>query len=315
VVITVVGAGMSLGWRRAAEEWSQGRGDYLARVRDDVPSVYTSGCHAEFEEVDADAAGCTSGMPASGRTMVLFGDSHAAQWHPALQEMARQRGWRLVSLTKTACPAVDRRLGNRRLGRAYRECDAWRRDALREVRALRPDLVVVASSSAYDLSPVEWTRGTERILASLTRSAGTVALLRDTPNPGFDVAACVARSTWGLGALRDLECDAEPDGTADGGMYQALHRAAARYRNAYVVDTWPHVCPQSPCSMYRDGVLLFRDGDHLTAEFSATLSEELASQLKALALARSLPWPAPPPRRPIPARVSEIILAPGKPGA
>ena len=42
----------------------------------------------------------------SSDTIVLTGDSHAAQWLPALERLARERGWRLVAVTKSACPAV-----------------------------------------------------------------------------------------------------------------------------------------------------------------------------------------------------------------
>jgi peptidoglycan/LPS O-acetylase OafA/YrhL len=44
---------------------------------------------------------CVYGSASSRTTVVLFGDSHALQWFPALDRAARARRWRLVSLTKT----------------------------------------------------------------------------------------------------------------------------------------------------------------------------------------------------------------------
>lgn len=293
VVITLVAAGASLGWRQAARYWAEStRHAQFTRARDDLPAVYASGCHVGFEGVDAQAAPCSSGIASAGRTMVLFGDSHAAHWYPALQEMANRRGWRLVSFTKSACPAVDHPVSHSQLSREYRECRAWRRDVLREVQALRPDLVVVASSSEYRLSSEAWFHGTHRVLRSLSASSGSVAILRDTPRLEFDAAACVARKSWRPRALRRRTCEAVLDPRAGEAVFQALRRAARGYRNAYVVDMRPHVCPGSPCAVYRDGMLVYRDTHHLTAAFSVTLHDELAHQLKSRALARSIPWPA-----------------------
>ena len=42
--------------------------------------------------------------PSSKTTVVLFGDSHAMQWFPALNGLAKEHDWRLVGLTKAACP-------------------------------------------------------------------------------------------------------------------------------------------------------------------------------------------------------------------
>ena len=39
--------------------------------------------------------------------MALVGDSHAAMWNPAFQQVAEQRHWRLEMLTKAACPLMD----------------------------------------------------------------------------------------------------------------------------------------------------------------------------------------------------------------
>ena len=47
---------------------------------------------------------CVYGARRSRTTAVLFGDSHAMQLFPALEHVAKRRGWRLVELTKAGCP-------------------------------------------------------------------------------------------------------------------------------------------------------------------------------------------------------------------
>ena len=69
------------------------------------PAVYGDGCHVNYGETKSGY--CTYGNKSSNKTIVLYGDSHAAQWFPALEKLATARGFKLVSLTKSACPAVD----------------------------------------------------------------------------------------------------------------------------------------------------------------------------------------------------------------
>ena len=50
---------------------------------------------------------CATGDTASTTTVALVGDSHAAMWNPAFQQIAAQRHWRLEMLAKAACPLLD----------------------------------------------------------------------------------------------------------------------------------------------------------------------------------------------------------------
>ena len=50
---------------------------------------------------------CATGDTASATTVALVGDSHAAMWNPAFQQIATQRHWRLEILAKAGCPLLD----------------------------------------------------------------------------------------------------------------------------------------------------------------------------------------------------------------
>jgi hypothetical protein len=62
------------------------------------PKVYLDDCHVNNGEVLS--GDCTYGDRSSKTTIVLYGDSHAAQWFPALEKLANENGFQLVSLTK-----------------------------------------------------------------------------------------------------------------------------------------------------------------------------------------------------------------------
>jgi peptidoglycan/LPS O-acetylase OafA/YrhL len=73
-----------------------------AETKENRPRMYADGCHLDLTEVESPE--CVYGNPSSDTTVVLFGDSHAMQWFPALNSLARERNWRLVGFTKSACP-------------------------------------------------------------------------------------------------------------------------------------------------------------------------------------------------------------------
>ena len=58
-------------------------------------------------------------------TVALVGDSHAAHWFPALERLAKHKGWRIVTFVKVSCPFIDMRVRNLALKREYRECAAF----------------------------------------------------------------------------------------------------------------------------------------------------------------------------------------------
>ena len=49
---------------------------------------------------------CDFGVPPeqATRTIALVGDSHASHWRTSLDVVARERGWRGISITRTSCP-------------------------------------------------------------------------------------------------------------------------------------------------------------------------------------------------------------------
>ena len=120
----------------------------LKDVKDDLPESYADGCHLGFDEEQS--GDCVYGPPDATTTVVLFGDSHAAQWLPAIEDLAYVRDWRVISLTKSACPPVDVPVWNGPKKREYRECDAWRTNALARIDAEHPAIVFMAGYHVYD---------------------------------------------------------------------------------------------------------------------------------------------------------------------
>jgi hypothetical protein len=279
--ITLAATGGSLAWRRISVEWQNLSSQVLfTQTRDELPAVYANGCHADFDSVALNISRCTSGKASAAFTLVLIGDSHAAQWYPALNEIASTRQWRLVSLTKSSCPVVDVQTFSDHLGRGYHECTAWLSEVLRWVEATDPDLVVVTSFYDQQFSNAEWLQGTHRILQRLSAASGRVVVLRDTPPAGYDVLSCHARAAWRPSILPPLACEARiPDTGASAEVFKMLEQSVIAYNNASVVDMTPYICPEEPCQVLRNDRLLYRDAHHLSPAFVASLAPELTQKL------------------------------------
>ncbi|MER6418570.1 acyltransferase family protein [Streptomyces sp. NPDC001137] len=253
----------------------------LWEVKSSRSAVYRDGCHADYSATATRP--CVYGDRASSRTVVLFGDSHAAQWFPALQRIAFARGWRLVSLTKASCKVADVTIVSDH--RPYTACDTWRSNALIRITTLRPDLVVVSSSDAADparpaADPLrQWTTGFESTFRSLGASGVPVAALLDTPWPKGDPIDCAARNSLQLHVCAHHLPDAIRDATRGTAI-----RAAASTTATTVIDPTPWVCdPRTGiCPVVVGDTAVYRDDSHLSEAYAEALAPVLAPSLDRL---------------------------------
>ena len=121
----------------------------LASVATEVKSLYLHGCLRNLFQVGQPE--CATGDTASTTTVALVGDSHAAMWYPAFQQIAAQRHWRLETMTKAACPMLDLPTINTAVDREYTECDQWRGQITARLQAEHPRLVVLSVTRGYGI--------------------------------------------------------------------------------------------------------------------------------------------------------------------
>jgi hypothetical protein len=140
--------------------------------------------------------------------------------------------------------------------------------------------VILGSASTSPLSPDDWLDGTEKVLDIVSPAARHVYLLRPTPVLPFDAPSCLAPR----GALFELlsdgrRCEA-PSHTATGdAVFRSLTEAARHFPNTTVVDMTDDICPDGRCRGERDGMVVFRDTEHLNADYAGTLKGALARRL------------------------------------
>ena len=251
-------------------------------AKDLRPRMYADGCHLDAPDVKTPE--CVYGNPSSETTVVLFGDSHAMQWFPALNTLAKERDWRLVGLSKSACPPAEVTLYNRSLRREYRECDEWRQRTLERItEEERPAMVVTSSLTTYrarengkrlerDASVAAFEEGYVSTLEKLRRTRTRIVVIKDVPHPDKNIPECVSRS------LDRLEDCAFPRSEALDYPPANTH-AAKKVEGVRLIDPTPVLCPEKTCPAVIGDVLVYRNDSHITTTYARTLSSWLGKRL------------------------------------
>ncbi len=261
----------------------------LAAARGDEERLRADGCLA-FEP-DTVPRDCVYGDPSSSFTVALVGDSHAAQWFPALEQVALRHDWRVLTFVKVACPFLDIPVIDILLKRQYDECRTYDEATIARLQALRPDLTVV-SMSRYAIHPVRAGDATIAAQAAsfarmLERIPGRVAVIVDTPDGGRDIPACLS---W---HPDDVRLCAVPRSVAFADNLGAIERAATAATGDALIDLTSRVCRGDPCPVVVDDMIVFRDMRHLTATFARSLAPDLDRALARILAPPPIPVPSP----------------------
>ena len=248
----------------------------LASARDDEERLRGDGCLA-FERVTT-PPNCVYGVKGSAITIALVGDSHASHWFPAIEAIALERGWRLLTFVKVSCSFTTLVQRNLALKREYRECTAFNEATVARLNQIKPALTIIVNRRTF--RPIE-----ENITSALAGAAlgemvaripGATAILVDTPDPGRDVPACLSKHPSDIRACLFTQDD------ADNREIGIAERVAADVSGARLIDLTANICTEWPCSPISGSVLIYRDEDHMTETFSRSLAAPLGVEIAKL---------------------------------
>ena len=231
------------------------------------PGVYGDGCHVNYGETKSGY--CTYGDKESSNTIVLYGDSHAAQWFPTLEKMAKKRGFKLVSLTKSACPAVDAKRPDQGAFKMV-HCTKWRENSIKRIAQIQP-LAVITSSFQYftpansSISRAQWwNEGQRKLLKGLRGSTNNLIYISDTPRPLRDIPNCLA--------------------SRDSKVCDSTERSRVSVIPGFdVINPNPWLC-SSYCPAIVEGTVAYRDASHISVDMALKLLPKLEAALIAKGL-------------------------------
>jgi peptidoglycan/LPS O-acetylase OafA/YrhL len=253
----------------------------LARASKDKPRLYADGCSPAFADPQVKTP-CAYGDLASATTVVLFGDSHAGHWFPALEATAHQRHWKLVVVTKSACSAADVLIYEDTIKREFTECVQWRKAAWRHIRELRPAVVVMASTApstevlhAPGSQDDAWADGWRRSVDAVSAPGTRVYFVNDTPWQAGNVPDCLSAH------LDDPQaCTRSRAQAVQLTDRRRLVARTARAAGATVIDPLPWFCTATTCPVIVGNVLVYKDQHHITTAYSRLLAPLFAARLR-----------------------------------
>ena len=254
----------------------------LSAAANDSPIVYANGCHLGFTETWP-AGPCVFGDVTATKTVVLFGDSHAAQWFPALDIVAKAQHWRLLSYTKSACPAASVLVYQAALKRAYNECVVWRNRVFAMIKSIHPDMVVMANNGTDDGGIVNlsgnadqaWASAWSQTVTAVKPYAQRIVMISDTAYPKSDVPDCVSSHLKTVSACINSRTAALVLPT----RRQAIATAVGG-QGVQIVDPTDWLCTATECPVIVGNVLVYKDDSHMSVEYSSALAPLLAAALR-----------------------------------
>jgi len=242
--------------------------------------------------------------PLRPATIALMGDSHANRLFDPLSATYAKQGYNLLQLGGAGCvPYWDMETGR---GAQFNECDQLinslltyleRSSSIRSVLLLHrgplhltgidPGRPPGAGGHFFlrdNLDPSSdadsaMRSGMERTVARLTAAGKRVTLLVDWPELEFDPRACLSRPfSWR--DLRGNECRLDRTRVEQRNQrYLDIIRAVGReHLESRIIDMQVPLCDADSCYVVMDGVILYRDADHLNRSGAQAVVDSLREQ-------------------------------------
>lgn len=226
---------------------------------------------------------CRGGQKSSSRVIVLWGDSHARHWVPAVDRAAKRRGYAAYYFVKPACNAANTL---RSYSPKLKPCLRFRGWVARQIKRMDPEFLLVAG----EMPPVMLdangntvkddptlaklhSRGLVRAVRPLRSSVGHVVFFGDVPGLRIAPADCLSRPGADLGDCTFTR------------PYRSLLEARAAYRAAHRINErflnpakW--FCYHNQCPTIVDHRLTYRDFGHVLPGYSRFLAPALARALR-----------------------------------
>ena len=194
------------------------------------------------------------------KDIVILGDSHAEHLFPGLA--ARMPGSNVVFYIKGSMPTLDNIEYERIL------------KVLLTDKHIASVLITTHWPQKIKESP-NWKADLIRLIAALRMSGKRVYLIDDVPSFSFFPSKCKY-----VGRLFAENKCTESDRLHDVGYKQTLNEIAAEFDDVEVINIYPLFCDSGICSMAKNGVLLYRDDNHLNVSGSLFVADAIVAQMR-----------------------------------
>lgn len=238
--------------------------------------AYSKACNVTRSDTSGPA--CVFGDPEGEKTAVIYGDSQAAMWMPALDLIGKQEGVRFYALTKPGCAPVGLHTYSYVMKREYTECNEYRNWAMTKIAEIRPDTIVMTGAFrnlplAVDGKPTTegvseaWMEGLSATIDQLDPVSGRVVVIGEMPYPNEPGIDCLTAHPGNVGACNT------PFGDAVDAVHNEQQQRTAEAAGATYVDVTPWFCTDSVCPAVIGGLTVHRDRNHTAENYVVYLAQ------------------------------------------
>jgi hypothetical protein len=240
----------------------------------------TNPCSIDFADVRVPS--CLGGDPNGTKLIILYGDSHASMWMPAIDAIAKKNGYRVELYAKLACPLIEAPVWSYQLNRPFSECIQWQQLVLPKIKSAKPDLLIVTDQwkpavvngekSDFDTETL-WEKEFPKALATLNSYAKKLVVIGNNPSMTTDSINCVSKPGVTISICASVRTK------ADNNAINKIEQAAAISVKATFIDTVAWACDAYMCPAIIDNKLVYFDQWHFTATYVDWLTPSLAKAL------------------------------------
>jgi len=259
----------------------------LDGISTDMPKPYKDRCHVQ-QNLTSTTSSCLYGNLNSKTTIVLFGDSHALSWFPAIEKLAIAKKWRLLSLTMSSCWPATIPAWNPTTNVLMTNCAIWRKSALKQIAQVKPYLTFITGTRGFatldasgnvlsgDARTAAWRAGITQTINSIKSASKNTVMISDTPVSLYSFPNCLSYSS------DSIEYCATAAATAIDTDWLTIERDTAAALKILWVNPTEWICNTDPCSPISGDTAIYRDGGHLTASFAVKLEPPLWTAVSGL---------------------------------
>jgi hypothetical protein len=232
--------------------------------------AFPDGCNATGRMIPVKL--CRLGDTGSPKSIVVFGDSHAQMWMPAILQMAIRDHWLVVPFVKLSCIP--------RTWTAAGDCHDWYVWARHRAAELHPDVTLVIGSWAGTKEPRLAIGPVAQLSAAMRRSSASVMVVGDPTSQRRDPVDCLlARgATMKTCTSRQLRSQARAD--------RAI-AANARKAGVGFVDTRGWFCARARtwgrgylCPTVINRTIAFLDRGHISKTYALELAQQFRTDFQ-----------------------------------
>ena len=225
---------------------------------------------------------CVYGVSSSARLRVaLVGDSHAEQWVPAVDAIAKAQGWRVETFLKGGCP-FSTVMRSDQAKSARNSCKTWNGKVVKKLKAGDYDIILTTHASGRSFATAKGestrqaeTRGVRSQWAAVQRgSSARIIAIRDNPLLTIEPYACLNNLRNSVFA-RSNQCSSARSVS----LRFDAESTAAKQTGRAAVDLSDYFCDEAKCYAMIGAVRVFRDGSHLSALYVRTMAPYFQRQL------------------------------------